>query len=351
MTPDGTAHRTESLIFYLERQRERVGRMVAHAVVAGNDRFATSCESCAWHERVDGPLSQVVAALHAGTPESKAEAASGQLRTPEDRAAIELFDSIIGVVTEAAADTEADPAETARIMSLTARRLVRVLIDDLRMDTVTYVEALMDAVHAENMAERTRIARELHDHIGNAISGVYRQLDLFEIYRESEPARSSVAVDRARRDARGILERLQFLLSGLRLTETGNGLERAISDYLDSVQERKVVVSLEFSGDESWLNSHTREQLFLVLREAARNAFWHASPSHVSITVSVTPEQVQATVEDDGTGFDPARFSRTASGLASMRERTELLGGLLKTDSAPGQGTRIELLVPLRHDP
>ncbi|WP_149256766.1 sensor histidine kinase [Actinomadura sp. K4S16] len=353
MTPDGKERQTEPIVFYLERQHKKGGRpSLEHAGVTRNDLTDRSADSRRWHGRAGGLLSQVAAAVHAGTPEDDAEPASRPpLRTPEDNEAIELFDCVIGAVTRATVDADTDPAETARIMSLTARRLVRAVVDDLRLEAVTYVEALMDAVHAENLAERTRIARELHDHIGNGISGVYRQLDLFDIYRESNPARSAVVVERARRDVRGILERLQFLLSGLRLTETAQGLERALADYLDSVEEHEVATSLEFNGDESRINGHACEQLFLVIREAARNSFRHAAPSHISITVSITSDQVQAAVEDDGTGFDPSSSSRTANGLASMRERIEMLGGLLKTDSAPGQGTRVELLVPLRHEP
>lgn len=353
MNPDGEIYSTEPFVFYLERQRERVGRPpLTPAVVSADNLTAGPPKSHEWYGRANELLTQVMAAVRSEAPESNAEAAPrSALRTPEDNEAIELFDGIMDAVTLAALDAEIDAAETARLVSLAARRIVRLLIDDLRLDTVTYVEALMDAVHAENLAERTRIARELHDHIGNGISGVYRQLDLFEIYRESDPARSTVVVERARVDVRGILERLQFLLSGLRLTETEHGLERALADFLDSVEEREVATSLEITGDESRLDGHAREQLFLVLREAARNAFRHACPAHVSITISIAPDQVQAAVEDDGAGFDPAGFTRTASGLASMRERTELLGGLLKTDSAPGQGTRIELLVPLRPEP
>lgn len=351
MTPDGAPHQTEPAS--LRPQHPSPGRTTTGpAPPSEGERHTPPCGLTDQDARVAGLLADVEAAIRTGSPEIGAAAQSrAALRTPADSEAITQFDQALGAVSRAVVGAEADAGTIARILSLTARRLVRTLIDDLRADSVTYVEALIDAVHAENMAERTRIARELHDHIGNSISGAYRRLELLEIYRESDPAKASLSADCAREDLRGILERLQSLLSGLRLSETEHGLERALTDYLGTVQEQDAVASLEINGDENWLDNNTREQLFLVLREAARNAFRHADPAHLSITVCISAHEVRATVRDDGVGFDPTPRPRNSSGLASMRERIELLGGTLNTDSAPGRGTRVEVLVPLRHRP
>jgi signal transduction histidine kinase len=104
------------------------------------------------------------------------------------------------------------------------------------------------------------------------------------------------------------------------------------------------------SGDERWAPLPVIDEAFLIIREAIRNALAHGSPRLVVIGIALAPHDLLARVEDDGIGFaaGPARDPRTAgTGLVSMRERAAVLGGRLRIASTPGQGTVVELLVPL----
>jgi signal transduction histidine kinase len=93
-----------------------------------------------------------------------------------------------------------------------------------------------------------------------------------------------------------------------------------------------------------------RDELFLILREALRNAFTHAAPGLVLVEVEFSAQELSAWVVDDGCGFSQALTPEKAvsgTGLASMRERAALVGGRLAVRSMPGRGTRVELHLPL----
>ena len=91
-----------------------------------------------------------------------------------------------------------------------------------------------------------------------------------------------------------------------------------------------------------------REQLFLVLREAVRNAVFHSGTGRVSVAVEVEGERVVGVVEDEGRGFEPAAVEGGGrGGLALMAQRASLVGGTCSVYSAPGGGTRVEASFPL----
>jgi signal transduction histidine kinase len=73
----------------------------------------------------------------------------------------------------------------------------------------------------------------------------------------------------------------------------------------------------------------------------------HAGAGRVSVRLVATPEQVRLSVDDDGRGFDPSGVSGDHHGLVGMRERAEMLGGVLGVRSGTGEGTRVEATVPL----
>jgi signal transduction histidine kinase len=102
-------------------------------------------------------------------------------------------------------------------------------------------------------------------------------------------------------------------------------------------------------GDEGLLPARTRDQMFLILREALRNAMAHSGMGLVRVVVRVAEGEAIGIVEDDGGGFDPDEAKRDGSGgLRYMEERTALLGGRLRVESAADRGTRVEVEVPLR---
>ena len=106
---------------------------------------------------------------------------------------------------------------------------------------------------------------------------------------------------------------------------------------------------LNVNGDEKWADAEVLDQVFLILREAARNSLRHARASVLDIDVDIAPLEIRASVEDDGAGFDLDLPVGTGGvGLSSMHERARLLDGIVLVRSIPGKGTQVDVYVPLR---
>jgi signal transduction histidine kinase len=101
-------------------------------------------------------------------------------------------------------------------------------------------------------------------------------------------------------------------------------------------------------GDEDLLSSGCRTELFVVVREGLRNALAHSQATSVAARIDITEATVTAMVEDDGIGLSETAAGNPASfGLASMRERAEMLGAELKVIRLPDTGTRLFLRMPI----
>src|SRR3712207_433155 len=112
-----------------------------------------------------------------------------------------------------------------------------------------------------------------------------------------------------------------------------------------------VRADLSSSGEESQLPKPLVAQMYLIMREAVRNAIEHSGCRRVGVGLEIRREEVLGYVEDDGSGFDPDEVgdggSPSGVGLRSMRDRAELLGGKLRIASKRGGGTRLEILLPM----
>jgi signal transduction histidine kinase len=194
--------------------------------------------------------------------------------------------------------------------------------------------------------ERRRLARELHDTVAHALGVALNSLELHEAYLERDPSRAARELRTARTAVRGALEHIRALSADLRGPEVHGDLEPALGDYLAQVAPAATAWSVTVSGDDRALAAGTRDELFLILREAARNALIHATARHLDIAVAIGADTVDATVTDDGHGFDPRGHAETG-GIASMRERAESLGGAMTLSSAPGAGTIVQVHVPV----
>lgn len=218
----------------------------------------------------------------------------------------------------------------------------------VREATLAYTGSLLERVDRAHADERRRIARDLHDRLGEGMSVALRQLELHEIASREDPDTSAARVAMAKQALGEAMRRLRLVISGLR-QDSVRSLEKALVRYVDSA-DADAEVRLRVSGDERWAPLPVIDEAFLIIREAIRNALAHGLPGLVHIGVALAPHELLAWVEDDGTGFvvSQARGPGTAgAGLASMRERAAMVGGRLRIASVPGQGTVVELLVPL----
>ncbi|MEW9534555.1 sensor histidine kinase [Microbispora sp. NPDC049125] len=232
--------------------------------------------------------------------------------------------------------------------TLVVLALERNIAVRIRESSESYTGFLLNKVHEAQLLERRRIARELHDRIGHGVSVVYRQLELYDLYRVTEPAKASAKVEVAQQAVQDTMRTLRSITSELRPQEPLKSMEKALLCYLDTVEADGVNVRLLVNGDETWASPEVLDESFLIIREAARNALSHGGPTTVLIRVDIAPHELRASVADDGCGFDPhVRPKSDGVGLSSMRERAELMGGAVVLTSQPLGGTQVELSVPL----
>jgi signal transduction histidine kinase len=230
--------------------------------------------------------------------------------------------------------------------------LNRAIMDRLCIGSLSYVDYLLQKVHNSHVEERRRIGRELHDRAAASVVVGLQSLDLHDVYVAESPDLAAAKLELARHALTEALQVIRHLSAETRDTVGTKGLQNALESYLVN-SPPEVTTEVVASGDLQALPGPYAEEVFLVLREAARNALTHANPSTVSIELRMQPGGLWCSVRDDGDGFDPQepRTGRAGIGLVSMRERVALLGGSLELLSKPHSGTSVEVSVPLAGEP
>jgi signal transduction histidine kinase len=219
----------------------------------------------------------------------------------------------------------------------------------VRRATNEYAEFLLSRIQRVEMSERRRLARDLHDHIGEGLSTALRQLELEEMAYLVETGENSPQALIGKNALTNAMRRLRLVISDLR-HEQAIGLEKALIHYLHGI-EGQVSVKLRVRGEEHWASPTVIDETYLIIREALRNALAHGTPRTLLVDVGLSPHELRASIKDDGCGFVVgATRSDSSAGLASMRERAATMGGNVTVTSEPGHGTSVELLVPLPED-
>ncbi len=225
--------------------------------------------------------------------------------------------------------------------SLAARAAIAVdLSERVSRDSVRRV------VEAQEL-ERARLARELHDETGQALTSILLGLKPLEQTADSAEAREALAS--VRELVISTLQDVRRLAVELRPSALDDfGLVPAVERLTDTFREQSGLrVDLESQLGEERLATEAETTLYRVIQEALTNVIKHAGAERVSILLQRKNSAVVAVVEDDGSGFDPASTRADALGLAGMRERVSLAGGRLQVESTPGSGTTVVAEVPL----
>ncbi|MFI2612166.1 sensor histidine kinase [Kitasatospora sp. NPDC018619] len=236
-------------------------------------------------------------------------------------------------------------------ISLITLALERSITLRIRESVVAYTGLLADKIHEAQLAERRRIARELHDRIGHGMSVTHRQLELYTLYLDKQPDRASAKLATAQQAIQESMHHLRAVTSDLHTRQPPRSLEKALLHDLEALESDEVAARLRVNGNEAWAPPEVLDEVFLILREGVRNTLRHARATVLLVNVEVTPNELRASVEDDGCGLPQECPSADGVGLSSMRERAELLGGRLLVNGRPGNGTRVDLSVPLKGRP
>jgi len=207
--------------------------------------------------------------------------------------------------------------------------------------------------------EQRRISRELHDQIGQTVTGLSLGLKALE-QGLAKAANAEAATEQVRwleQLAAQIGRDIHRTASDLRPTAIDDlGIFRAIEAYVADWQERYGVrVDIQTFGRDNPLPADVSAVLYRLVQEGLTNVLKHARAGKVSIVLEKKPEGLALVLEDDGIGFNPDDVGRDASragqapglGLSGMKERVALLGGTIAVESAPGKGCTIFVQIPL----
>lgn len=194
-------------------------------------------------------------------------------------------------------------------------------------------------------SERRALSRELHDRVGQNLSALNLNLQLIRRQISLESAqRVSERLDEAQQLLQHTTRDVRNVMVDLRPPGLDDyGLATALRNYAERI-EASFPARLGVSGADPQPRLHADAEiaLFRIAQEALNNAAKHAAARAVDVRLDVGERGVRMTIADDGAGFDPERSRGGASwGLATMRERAEAVGALLRIDAAPGRGTRI----------
>ena len=205
------------------------------------------------------------------------------------------------------------------------------------------------------LEERERIARELHDGLAQVLGYINTQTQavkkLLETRRIGEAKSELNAMGAVSRE---VYADVREAIVGLRAAPAG--LVPAIRDYLSRLPRMAgCVIELRVADDGEGvaLAPATEIQLVRIVQEALSNVRKHAGASHVDVIVGADGDEVGVEIVDDGQGFDPLLLDRTGwprLGLQTMRERAQAIGGAFDLVSAPGEGTRIAVHVPVSNE-
>jgi signal transduction histidine kinase len=214
---------------------------------------------------------------------------------------------------------------------------------------------LFKRVVAAQEAERQRIARELHDETGQALTAIGLGLRGAATTIRQDVDKTAGNLRQLEGLVARSLDELQRVIADLRPSHLDDlGLPAALRWYAGEVQSRaQLPVMVEIQG-ESWpIGSTESTALFRVVQEALSNVVRHAEATSASVFLEFRPDEIRLQVEDNGQGFDPSIIThpgRVAWGLLGIEERASLLGGKMTLRSQVGRGTSVEVSMPRSGD-
>jgi signal transduction histidine kinase len=233
-----------------------------------------------------------------------------------------------------------------------------VLLDDVTRQKHAQLQLLEQQRALATLQERDRIARELHDSLGQVLGYVKMQAQAARqlLARDRVPEADGLlaglvaAAQEAHADVRG------YILGARSGMPAGSPFVPALEEFLRRFSEAygiaaKLSVEPGFTGE--IFEPMVEAQLSRIIQETLTNVRKHARASQVSVRLVITDDCAEATVQDDGAGFDPETVKAAKGqrfGLLFMRERAHEVGGTVDVRSAPGEGAKVVIRVPVRKE-
>lgn len=248
----------------------------------------------------------------------------------------------LGVLNVASADWRKLSADDLRLLHT---------IGDMLAIAVERARLYARSTELGAVEERNRLAREIHDTLAQGLAAVALQLETADALLESDrdALRLRETIARALALTRASLEEARRSVLDLRAAPLeGRSLVEALQALVDQTAVPGALqVHMETVGGSRPLPARVEVGLYRIAQEALTNVARHAQAHTATIRLQVAPDEVRLTVTDDGRGFDPSDVGAGRHGLTGLAERAKLLGGRLDLESRPGEGSRIEVVIPL----
>ncbi|WP_338071332.1 GAF domain-containing sensor histidine kinase [Actinomadura bangladeshensis] len=198
------------------------------------------------------------------------------------------------------------------------------------------------------VAERNRMARELHDAVAQKLFSLRLTARTAAALAERDAARTVRELAQVERLAAEALAELRAVIFELRPADLADGLVASLRKHVE-VLDRAHEATVRLAADDAVVLPEEHEAVaFRITQEALYNALRHAQAGTVEVRLATDDARAVLEVADDGSGFDASDTENQGGlGLASMRDRAYSIGGELTIDAAPGRGTTVRLEVPL----
>jgi len=264
--------------------------------------------------------------------------------------------NVYGAMLYAHPDPNYFTADRRNLLDIIGRQAV-VAIQNARLyqDLVEEKEHMIEA-HEE---ARKKLARDLHDGPTQSVAAMAMRINIARRMLEKDARGAAEELGRIEELAHRTSKEIRHMLFTLRpLILESQGLSAALQSMADKMREtfnQNVVVSIDESIA-SQMELGKQGVVFFIIEEAITNARKHANAANIWVRLrSIEQGVVLLEIEDDGIGFDveamnKAYDKRSSLGMVNLRERTELVNGLLNIQSAPGRGTTVSVYIPLNEE-
>lgn len=213
------------------------------------------------------------------------------------------------------------------------------------------LHALTACLMAAQDEERKRIARDLHDNIGQRLAIL--AIDVESALKKKDVPEESIAkLPRLRASLHAVIQELADLSHNLHPSILDQvGLAPALQELCQAQSERQQAEVQFCSSDLTMpIPDEVAKVVYRITQEALHNVMKHATNSHTLVRLSELPTGLQLSIEDDGPGFDPKALESSSArlGIISMQERARQVSGIFSIQSRRGTGTQVQMFVPFR---
>jgi PAS domain S-box-containing protein len=216
------------------------------------------------------------------------------------------------------------------------------------IETNRQLQALSAAQQNVREEERLRISRELHDELGQSLTGIRMEVSWLGSRLQADQPELEKKVGSIKKLIDGSISAVRRISSELRpLVLDDLGFSAAANWYATQFSERTGInVNVQLPEDDPENGSTLATTLFRILQESLTNIARHARAKTVDVRLGFSDKHWHLSIQDDGAGFDDKAGQPTGIGLIGMKERVQILGGAFNLSTAPGEGTLIEVRIP-----